>query len=72
MSEYEMCHKPVGDDQDHTKIGNHMVCGDEWCMRYENYKCVVCGKNERLDLTVCSTCNNNNSDYEGYEELDND
>ena len=70
MSECELCHQPVCDGQDHTEIGNHKVCSDEWSRRYDNGKCVDCGKNERLyPISACPDCKNNNLGYTGYEEL---
>ena len=73
MTDCEMCHKPVGDGQDHTKIGNHKKCSEEWRRRHDDGKCVTCGINDRIvndrivSILVCSDCNNNNSDYKGYE-----
>ena len=70
MTNCEMCHKPVGDGQDHTKIGNHKKCSEEWRRRHDSGKCVTCGTNNRLEpISVCSDCKNNNSDYSGYEGL---
>ena len=70
MTDCEMCRKTVGDyDQDQIKIGNHRVCSNEYRRRYNEGKCVMCGKNDRLEMTICSKCDETNAEYDGYEGL---
>ena len=68
MANCELCHKQALDEQSLNEAGNHIICEDEFTKRENANMCTRCNKNKiEKWWDICSDCESNNSDFQGYE-----
>ena len=69
LTDCDYCRRPCREGQELLyDAETHQPCKDEWQTRYDDGKCVVCGKNERPSSeSVCVSCFDNNVEYQGYQ-----
>ena len=62
------CYKSILDGQKLAENGEHEICVIEWDKRHAADMCTRCNKNKREHWwNVCSDCESNNSNFQGYE-----